>query len=452
MAASNSGLRAWEHPKGSKIRIREIVNRKDGNVFHGSFQVVIPAEMTGNKGSTSPKRKQFKELSKAEVWASEQWAASKKQGEDYFLASDSERRLFAESLPTIRNLKSGMMEALKFVERLEAEGLEISKVEKFAVRHLKPKGGIRSLGEVVEDLRISKELRLQRGDLRPASYRDFRLRSAKFASVFGEIPINEIGKDDLKEWLQGIGGSPRTTKNYLATVSEVMSHAEQSGYLFESPLKHFTTIERKELIGSSGEKEPSILTVDQAARLLNAAREHEELKLLPAVTLGLFCGIRTEELKRLEWNNIKDSESSPIVTISGAIAKKRRIRHVEIPSNALKWLSLCMEREGRITYSEINDDYQKRFRRLLKLAGFLKQDAEGKWQSTWDANAMRHSFGSYHFALYGNSLETSRQLGHRASDQVLFDHYRALATKEQAERFFALKPAKTENNIVRISG
>ena len=64
---------------------------------------------------------------------------------------------------------------------------------------------------------------------------------------------------------------------------------------------------------------------------------------------------------------------------------------------------------------------------------------------------MRHSFGSYHFALHGNSLETSRQLGHRASDQVLFDHYRALATKEQAERYFAIKPEKVESKIVRIA-
>ncbi len=64
---------------------------------------------------------------------------------------------------------------------------------------------------------------------------------------------------------------------------------------------------------------------------------------------------------------------------------------------------------------------------------------------------MRHSFGSYHYALHGNPLETSRQLGHKASDQVLFDHYRALATKTQAEAYFAIKPPASAANIVRFA-
>ncbi len=61
---------------------------------------------------------------------------------------------------------------------------------------------------------------------------------------------------------------------------------------------------------------------------------------------------------------------------------------------------------------------------------------------------MRHSFGSYPYALHGNPLETSRLLGHKASDQVLFDHYRALATKAQAEAYFAITPPPTAAKVV----
>ena len=64
---------------------------------------------------------------------------------------------------------------------------------------------------------------------------------------------------------------------------------------------------------------------------------------------------------------------------------------------------------------------------------------------------MRHSFGSYHYALYGNPLETSRLLGHKASDQVLFDHYRALATKAQAETYFAIKPPVNAAKVVKFA-
>ena len=83
-------------------------------------------------------------------------------------------------------------------------------------------------------------------------------------------------------------------------------------------------------------------------------------------------------------------------------------------------------------------------------AGFGANDAKGVWQSTWENNAMRHSFGSYHYALHGNPLETARLLGHKASDQVLFDSYRALATKAHAEAFFAISPPATAGKLVRF--
>ena len=53
---------------------------------------------------------------------------------------------------------------------------------------------------------------------------------------------------------------------------------------------------------------------------------------------------------------------------------------------------------------------------------------------------MRHSFGSYHYAQYGNSIETARILGHKSDDNVLFSHYRALTTKEQGIAYFAIYP------------
>jgi hypothetical protein len=48
---------------------------------------------------------------------------------------------------------------------------------------------------------------------------------------------------------------------------------------------------------------------------------------------------------------------------------------------------------------------------------------------------MRHSSGSGHDALHGDPLETSRLLGHKASDHVLFDHFAARATKTQVKAF-----------------
>lgn len=431
MAARKSGLSSWEFPKGSGIKIREIVNVSSGQPFGGSYLVTVPARITGSIRA----RRQFPSKPLAEEWAGKQFAGHRKQGEDFFAATDSERRQFVECLPILRK-----------------HGIDLGRAVEFAALHLKPEGGSRSVDAVADEMIQSKELRYQRGDLRASTYNDFRTRARRFADAFDGRPVNELRKDEIKEWLVGLGGGVRTTKNYLSIVGEILKHAVESRYLIKSPLDYLTTNERKELCGSgSGDSEPAILTVDEARRLLEAARENPELRLLPAVALGLFCGIRTEELKRLRWSDIRESERPAIVTITSAIAKKRRIRHVDIPDNALSWLSLCEEKEGLIAHSPVNRDYQRRFRQLLKIAGFGGEDESGVWRSQWDANAMRHSFGTYHFALRGNSLETSRQLGHKASDQVLFDHYRALATKEQAERYFGLRPTSEGRNVAKLA-
>ena len=88
---------------------------------------------------------------------------------------------------------------------------------------------------------------------------------------------------------------------------------------------------------------------------------------------------------------------------------------------------------------------------MLRAAGFGTVDDKGVWKSGWDANAMRHSFGSYHYALYGNPLETARLLGHKASDQVLFDHYRALATKSDGAHYFSVQPKPTSAKVLRFT-
>lgn len=55
------------------------------------------------------------------------------------------------------------------------------------------------------------------------------------------------------------------------------------------------------------------------------------------------------------------------------------------------------------------------------------------------SNAARHSFTSYHLAMFEDAPKTSMQLGHRIPD-VLYDHYRGLATKRNAEKYWDIQP------------
>jgi hypothetical protein len=79
--------------------------------------------------------------------------------------------------------------------------------------------------------------------------------------------------DSITDWLLGLELKPRTTKNYLSIISEVLKYAYQKQYIAESPLERLTDSDRKELIGNGGSKsQPGILTPKESARLLEGAR------------------------------------------------------------------------------------------------------------------------------------------------------------------------------------
>ncbi len=97
------------------------------------------------------------------------------------------------------------------------------------------------------------------------------------------------------------------------------------------------------------------------------------------------------------------------------------------------------------------NDYDRRFLKLTESAGFGHYDKQDHWVTEWPINAMRHSFGSYHFALYGDSIKTSLQMGHKQSDTTLFEHYRALTTESRGQKYFDIKPPKSAEKVVKFA-
>lgn len=56
----------------------------------------------------------------------------------------------------------------------------------------------------------------------------------------------------------------------------------------------------------------------------------------------------------------------------------------------------------------------------------------------WPKDVTRHSFVSYHLARFQNAAQTALEAGHR--EAVLFRHYRAVCTPEDAARFWDITP------------
>ena len=93
----------------------------------------------------------------------------------------------------------------------------------------------------------------------------------------------------------------------------------------------------------------------------------------------------------------------------------------------------CGNRKGPIVPS----GFRKRFDQVRAAAGIEE----------WPVNAMRHSAGSYHYAMHEDAAKTAAFLGH-AQDGVLFRHYRALTRKKDAEQFYSLLPENQKQETV----
>lgn len=452
-------LKVWAWSEDERVLIRERINDAGGL----GFRVVLPRSMTGGR----ERFYQSRDFEQAQQIARSKALEFRESRSTALVLGDPQKIQAATALRLLnKHGKQAPLDAVahEYVEACEilapfglslkeaakqlADALAAAKptgrtletVIEYAVKRLTPAGGEKTVAQLAEEMIGMKEGWHASGELRIASFRDFEARARKIARDIGGFPLPELTKDLLMAWLAGAGKAPRTKKNYRMALAEMLRYAHQKRYLVDNPLEELTRQDVKQLEGRGlSTKQPSILSPLEAERLLAAAFAHPELDLGAATVLGLFCGIRTEELKRLTWDAVRLDEARPFVVIGPEIAKKRRIRNVEIPQNAVKWLGRWT-RGAKVARSAHANDFQKRFRKLQRLAGFGYKDEGGRWVSTWEGNAMRHSFGSYHYALHGDSIETARLLGHKADDTVLFAHYRALATKTQGMEFFSIEP------------
>lgn len=405
-------LKVWEHPKGSKITIGEIINRTRGKDYSGSYRVCIPKRISGKERIL----RQFPTKEAAFKFAALEFSGKQQYGERHFALTAPQREDALTALNILRGTDIGLISAVRF-----------------AVKHLKPPAGEITVKDLLAQFLDEKAAM----NLRERSLKDMKSRLGIFAASFGEKHIKDISQKDIEGWLKGMQLlSARSRKNYRQNVAAFFNYAIEKEFCSLNPVNKIP-------VPKEDWNPPCVLTIEEAKRLVQTAhrthyRGNEEpfgLGLLPYVALGLFAGIRSSELNQLDWRNI--SLDRKLATIPHTIAKKRRLRNIDLEENCIQWLRLVERKTGKITPSGIN----KKFKILTVAAGFPD------WKGT-HTNAQRHSFGSYMFAKTQDAQRTAALLGHRGDDQVLFDHYRSLATKEDGERYFSITPESIDGKLV----
>jgi len=154
--------------------------------------------------------------------------------------------------------------------------------------------------------------------------------------------------------------------------------------------------------------------------LLEAAKRKASLAYF---VLGLFAGIRPEEMVALKWSAV-DLKAGH-VNIGPEISKVRKQRIVPLHATAIAWLkTITTKPEYPIAPPTIT---LRRHRRALR-------EKLGKWPQ----DVLRHTAASYLLALHHDAPKVAKWLGN--SVRILEKNYKTPVNEADGKRFWALTP------------
>ena len=253
---------------------------------------------------------------------------------------------------------------------------------------------------------------------------DLKIRLAKLATRFA-VRVDTVTTADVQEWLDGMAGAPRTIRNFRQNASGLFKFAEARGYIArgENPV---TATER---LKTKTADAIEIYSPRELARLLAAAPD----SFKPVLAIQAFAGLRSAEVMRLDWQNVKLGRGHIEITAANAKTASRRI--VPILPNLAVWLKDAAKKTGKI-FPHTRAYFHEMQRDISAKTKTDKLDAVA-----WKHNALRHSFISYRVADIQNVAQVALEAGN--SPGMIFGHYRELVTADDAKTWFAIAPAKT---------
>lgn len=346
-------------------------------------------------------RKFFKTRVEADTYAEQQRIAKANQGAAAFSIDDKLRIEAIEARRLLQPYDVGLVEAAKYY-----------------IKHAKPKGGEKTMFELVAEVLEVKA----RAGRRTATIQDYRYLFNRFNRSYGERRVHEIRSHDVDEWLDANAKSLSTRSIYLRYLNTLFAYALKRNYCSENPLN---AVERPQVIL----RPPGIFSVEQAASLLRSAVDQPQLEMLPYIAIGLFAGLRPAEVTRLDWSQVRLDQG--VILVNADASKTSQKRFVDISENLRAWLTPVAKPAGPLVPGQLP--------RRLRQVWTKTQEYESGNIEQWHQDGLRHSFASYHLAHHKNAPLTSLQMGHM-KPQMLFNHYRNLVLAADAERYWGITP------------
>lgn len=250
----------------------------------------------------------------------------------------------------------------------------------------------------------------------------------KLAAAFN-CNLDGITGDALKTWLDNRGGKSATMNSSRGTLMTFFRWCMDNKLLPKTWDEH-DAIKRR---GNTADKDAVIYRPGEMKKLLLAAHEKKPA-MLPFMAVAGFAGLRTAEISRLRWEDLRlpaDKPEKRWIIVPSENKTGRRV--VPVHANLYDWLRPHVQASGFL----VPRDYLQPGK--IHALNSKITDALGTAAGvSWKRNALRKSFASYRLAETGNSYTTAEETGH--SIAVLKRVYREIVTADDATEWFGLLP------------
>jgi integrase len=312
--------------------------------------------------------------------------------------------------------------AMECQSRLQPYGKSLHDATAHYLRHLDSVNRSVPLSQVIAAVRREFERRLVAGEISQRHLESMLMALRRLDEKFGQYASHLISGSEIKAWLSKSDWSTKTRNNLLGYFSNAFNVARELRLLTDNPLletKGFNTSK------VSKKDNPKFLTVPQLTALL----KHADPSLVPYLCICAFAGLRSAEAKSLSWQQVDLKRN--LITVPENISKTGQERKIPVQPNLRAWLAPQARETGFI----LTREHSQRTDDLLKAA----KSAAGLWPwSPRFQNALRKSFCSYHYEMFGSADRTAEYAGHDV--RTVIKTYRHAIAHGEAEKYWANYP------------
>lgn len=284
------------------------------------------------------------------------------------------------------------------LSRLDGRASLIDVVDFWLTRH----GSPMTVNEAWDRYVASK----RENGLSESGLKALRHRAMRLLREFGPRKLGEIRVEEFDSWLAAIPNL--TTRGNLRQIAVSLSvWAVKKGLLPDG----LTAAQRTE-VPRPPASDAVICDSETLTRLLRWFEEHRP-KMVSFMAVRAFAGVRLSECSRLTRENFRDGQ----IELPVSITKTSKARTAPITPNLAEWLE-------RYEFRPVD---KRDLSKAIRASGIAVP-----------RNGLRKAFVSYCMARHQNAPLVSSWAGH--SVEILQSVYRGIATAEQAEEWFRIRP------------